>query len=206
MVCEWFTWNYECDLPNWLTLVIEVMIGAGIAVYFFVHHMKERRKKRRWALRRITEIYNSVDDQIGVLEEIHKEYKERNPKGRNDQTDIRWLKKEIEMPRRDVLVWASELDGAVNLHSSDLDQGIKEITKFLIFQIKRLKDPLSLNVIDDIVECNKFYHKKLASIKPNPIKDFQVSQDLMIGCMEGGQLSWKDHLDHLYHGKLNKKK
>ena len=206
MVCEWLTWNYECDLPNWLTLLIEVMIGAGIAVYFFAHQRKEKQKKRRWALQRIAEIYDSVDDQINVLEEMKKEIQKGNkgraledPEGRNYQTLI-------ELPRRDVQHWALFLEDAVNLHSNDLDQGIKEITKFLIFQIKRLNDTQYLKAIDDIVECNKSYHKKLISIKPNPIEDYKESEKAIIDHMKNGGLSWEDEIDHLYYGKLNKKK
>lgn len=35
MSCEWFTLDPNCDIPNWLTMLIELSIGGGIASWFF---------------------------------------------------------------------------------------------------------------------------------------------------------------------------
>ncbi len=35
MPCEWFTFDPECDIPNWLTMVIELTIGGIVASIIF---------------------------------------------------------------------------------------------------------------------------------------------------------------------------
>jgi len=35
MVCEWFSFLSECDIPNWLALLIEIILGTTLALIFF---------------------------------------------------------------------------------------------------------------------------------------------------------------------------
>lgn len=35
IICEWFSFASECDIPNWLTALIELSIGGVVAVGFF---------------------------------------------------------------------------------------------------------------------------------------------------------------------------
>jgi len=46
MVCEWFSFLAECDIPNWFTLIIEIILGTILALIFFSWQWNIRRRRR----------------------------------------------------------------------------------------------------------------------------------------------------------------
>jgi hypothetical protein len=214
MVCEWFTWNSDCDLPNWFALLTEGIIGAGITTYFFAHQRNEKKRKKRLALQRIADAYDMVDDQINVLKIYENEIKENistDPKNHDYQINIEQSIKGRKNTIENLQGYTSNLNDALDLFSDDLDQGMKAITKFLIDKIGNLEVPLDdkpspIIFLDDVIEVNKRYNEILTSIKPNPRKDFKKSLEAMSEyTTKGGGLPWTNHMDHLYYGKLDKK-
>jgi len=211
MVCEWFTWDPECDLPNWLALFIGGLIGTGVATYFFVHQRIEKKKRKRLALQRIASIYENLEDQISVLESYEnedelEEFFLNNPKSLKKFQDKReyylyWRDETL----KNVEGWVSELDESIILFSEDLDQGMKAITKFLIFTVNRLRKTINddskyKETLKDVVEVNRCYNNILTNIKPNPREDFTDSMKDWPEKSEG----WEVQMNHLYFGKVKK--
>lgn len=209
MVCEWFTWEPGCDLPNWLALLIGGLIGMGITAYFSIRQRIEKKKKKRLALQRIADIYDNIEDQISVLEgyENEDELEEsflNNPKILKKFQDKReyyiyWRNETL----KNVEGWASHLDEYIILFSEDLDQGMKAITKFLIFTINRLRKTLDddsryKSTLKDVIEVNRCYNNILTNIKPNPREDFADSIKNWPDESEG----WEVQMNHLYFGKV----
>lgn len=44
MNCEFFTFAPLCDIPNWFTMIIELLIGGTVAIYFFIRQQKQGKK------------------------------------------------------------------------------------------------------------------------------------------------------------------
>ncbi len=67
MLCELFSFVQECDIPNWLTMAIELTIGGLVGIVFFIIQHKQgmklqkiideqedfRKKKRRWTIEQL---------------------------------------------------------------------------------------------------------------------------------------------------------
>lgn len=45
LICELFSFLPECDIPNWLTLLIEILLGFGIA--FFIYYIQRWNRIKR---------------------------------------------------------------------------------------------------------------------------------------------------------------
>jgi hypothetical protein len=47
MLCEWFTFVQECDIPNWLAESIELVIGGSLAIVFFIKQKRQGEKLQK---------------------------------------------------------------------------------------------------------------------------------------------------------------
>ena len=211
MVCEWFTWESECDFPNWLALLIGGLIGVGISTYFFIYQRSETKKKKRCALQRIADNYDALEDQILVLKDFENEdelekiflsvSKTVNKFQNKRECYIYWRESTL----TNVEAWASQLDKSLILFSEDLDQGIKAITNLLTFTIYRLRETLHddskyKRTLDDVIDVNRCYNNILISIKPNPREDFTNSMKDWSDKSGGREVQ----MNHLYSCKMKK--
>ena len=88
MPCEWFTLDPNCDIPNWLTMTIELSIGGGIASLFFFRQWiqgkkiqnvideQDKHQKRRYyfSLGYIHSHLINVRNSFKTRDELEKEY------------------------------------------------------------------------------------------------------------------------------------
>ncbi|MDH3764182.1 MAG: hypothetical protein OER82_00025 [Nitrosopumilus sp.] len=50
--CVWFSFHPDCDIPNWFTMVIELIIGGTVASFFFwIQHNYSNKINKIWNLR-----------------------------------------------------------------------------------------------------------------------------------------------------------
>lgn len=53
MGCQLFSFAQECDIPNWFSLIIEVILGLIITISFFIHQKYKSDSRARTATKRI---------------------------------------------------------------------------------------------------------------------------------------------------------
>lgn len=81
MPCEWFTFVQECDIPNWLDLIIELVIGGSLAIIFFIIQTRQedklqkvidaqekfRREQHEFAIQRLRSYLSSLQTTVDSL-------------------------------------------------------------------------------------------------------------------------------------------
>ena len=76
MICEWFSVLSECDIPNWITIIIELGIGGFVAGLFFWKQKKQGDKIESVVdkmQQQQTSISNLISE-IKILEEKQNKY------------------------------------------------------------------------------------------------------------------------------------
>ena len=65
MICEWFSFAQECDLPNWLTMIIELAIAGVFAIILSIVFYNRQKKQST----RLFELENSPMLDIKTISE-----------------------------------------------------------------------------------------------------------------------------------------
>ena len=90
MICDWFTFVQECDVPNWVALVIELIIGGSLAVFFFIRQKRQgtklqkiideqeefRKKRYEWAIASLQSLFPNLKENLKELEKNAQRYSE----------------------------------------------------------------------------------------------------------------------------------
>lgn len=67
MPCELFTFDHACDMPHWLGLIIEIIIGLIISAIFFKRQDDQTKKHNRIFNNRHNHAYYSIRDSLEAI-------------------------------------------------------------------------------------------------------------------------------------------
>lgn len=90
MICDWFTFVQECDVPNWVALAIELIIGGSLALFFFIRQKKQgaklqkiideqeefRKKRYNWTIASLRSLFPNLKENLKELEKNAQKYYE----------------------------------------------------------------------------------------------------------------------------------
>jgi len=141
--CVLFSFASECDIPNWITLIIEILIGGSLASIFYTIQQKQsakiqniideqetlRKKRVNWAITNLISILPTLKENLSELSENVANYTQ--------------VPKETELSET----------FAVLIEANDLmrDHYVSKLEKIVDHSIGIL-DPALLNELQDILQ------------------------------------------------------
>lgn len=133
-ICELFSFMQECDIPNWLALIIELVIGGILAGVFFIRQQKQGKKLQKiideqedFRKRRISYANHAIHSYLIALRNKLKQVDEtismfidspRDSKERDILSDV------VQNEKTEVFYFADRLDEILNQSIDVIDPAL----------------------------------------------------------------------------------
>ncbi len=142
----WWSWDPICDIPNWVSLVIEgIVIGGGLGFFFYWLQRRKSKKREKYALKKLSSHLVTFEDFSLALKNLVDAY-------RNKTGTMEDLSKSLENTKE----YCKDIRYDLTVFSQDIDEKLIDAFDQLLGSVER---PLSFVKGQPVDEFTPYFHR-----------------------------------------------